>query len=1182
MKRSSLHRIRRLSLQAGIAVSGLALLAVPASAQFRASIQGTVTDSTGGVIPNATLTLTDTDNNRVLTATSNESGTYNFNALPPDNFTLTATAKGFQGQTIQNVHLNPDQANAVNVQLPIGEATTTVNVNANNLPTLDSETASINGNISSEQIQHLPSAGRDVFSLVQLAPGVFGDGARGSAGSARNLPGTVGPGGSGQGIFQTENAPQANVNGSRNDSNGISIDGISTVSAVWGGASVITPTEDSIGNVKVIANGYDAENGRFSGAQVQLTSKTGTNDVHGSAFFRAYRPGLNAYQRYNGSGTFNYVNPDGTLRSPTDRGLLRDNQRANQIGGSVGGPIWKDKIFAFFAYETQRDNSPATTTGWYETAALRALAPTGSVAATYLGFAGEAPASTAIVGANCANAGLNEDPTKGAITCRTVNGGLDIGSPLTTGRGTQDASYQSVQNPGQGRGFDGSPDIALYATANPTQQTASQYNGRLDANVGGKDHIAFAIYWVPLTRTNYNGPVRAQNLFHHNQINDAYSGIWNHTFSPSFLNEARVNDAGYRWNEVTSNPQAPFGLPSSQVDAFGSLTGSNQLSSFGAPGPTNLNQHSYTFKDVATKVIGNHTIKFGGELDRIYYLNNNVGGARPSYIFYNLWNFLNDAPHGESGTFDPATGIPTTNRQDTRTNIWGGFVQDAWKARPNLTLNVGVRYSYFGSLYSKQNNLGVVQFGSGPSTYTGINIRRGGNLVNPQTGNVGPQFGFSFAPTALKNRMVLRGGYGLNFNQTEIAIMSNGAGNAPFIYSSTFNNSTPTVADPHIVYGTAPTPVTLFGYPPNPNAITTFNSANLPLAPGSSAVAYQDRQPTIYTQNFSLDTQLDLGHQLVATVGYQGSVSRHLTLNSQTYVNAFANGQAQNPLLQNVQIFANTGTANSNALLLGLKHQLSHDVQFDAEFQYARSMDTGSQPYYQDPYPYRPDLAYGRSDFNIGKAFKLNGLWQPHLWHGNRLVGQALNGWSVSGIYNLHTGFPFSSVYNVSGGSLYYAASGYGTLRPTAYNGGGGTDRGNEAFEVGRPNRNFSSAGANQPYFTLPASGIGSQVTGVNAGGVVTTPVYTLPQLPGVSRNAFTGPGYQDLDATITKAFGLHPGRIVGEHASVEIRADAFNLFNNTNLDNSSVDTNVQSSTFSQASRGLSGRTVNLQARFSF
>ena len=1163
---------KRRRLQAASSAAAFALLATSAAAQFRASIQGTVTDPDGGVIPNVTLTLTDTETSKVLHATSNESGTYNFNALAPDNYTLTASATGFQTQTIQNLHVNPDQANAVTVKLPLGEATTTVNVSASNLPTLDTETASINGNIDSAQIQHLPSSGRDVFSLVQLAPGVFGDGARGSGGTARNLPGTVGPGGSGTGIFQTENAPQSNANGGRNDSNGISIDGISTVSAVWGGASVITPTEDSIGNVKVVANQYDAEDGRFSGAQVQLTSKTGSNDFHGSAFFRAYRPGLNAYQRYNGAGTFidTVAGPLGpTPATPADRGLLRDNQRANQIGGSIGGPIWKDKVFAFFAYETERDNSAVTGTGWYETPQFRALAPTGSVAATYLNFPGEAVVSNALIDQTCAAAGLVE-----GSNCRQIAGqGLNIGSPLTTARGLQDTTYVSATSPGVGSGLGNTPDIALYQTSNPTQQTASQYNGRLDANIGSRDHIAFAIYWVPLSRTNYQGTIRSQNLWHHDQINDAYSGIWNHTFSPNFLNEARVNDAGYRWNEVTSNPQAPFGLPQSTVAGFGNLTGSNQLNFFGAPGPTNLNQHSYTFKDVATKVVGNHSIKFGGELDRIYYLNNPVYSARPSFNFYNVWNFLNDAPFSESGTFNPATGIPNVNRQDDRQNLWGGFVQDAWKARPNLTLNFGVRYSYFGAFYSKQNNLAVVNFGTGTDTYTGVNIRRGGSLTNPQTGNLGPQFGFSYAPTGLNNHMVIRGGYGLNFNQTEIAILGNGANNPPFIFGANFDTSTPTHADPRIRYGTATSPNSLYGYAANPNATTTFNSANLPTLGGASAVAYQQNQPTTYTQHFSLDTQIDLSHQLVATVGYQGSVSRHLTLASQTYVDAFAFGQAQNPLLTNVQLFGNTGTANNNSLLVGLKHQMSHSVQFDAEFQWAKAMDTGSQPYYTDPYPYDPSLAYGRSDFNVGKSFKIYGLWQPMYWHGNHLVGQALNGWSVSGIYNLHTGFPFTANYNVPGGNLYYAASNYNSLRPSSYNNSGGKSTSNAAFENGRPNTNFPTAGASQTYFGVPTAPVADAVTGFAAG---------LPQLPGVSRNSFTGPGYRDVDATITKAFGFHPGRIVGEHASIEIRADAFNLFNNTNLSNASIDNNIQDPTFGQASNGLAGRTVNLQARFSF
>ena len=1140
----------------------LAVAATSAHAQFRASIQGTVSDATGAAIPNATLTLTDSDTGRSFTAKSNDSGVYNFNALAPDHYKLLASAAGFKQQVIDDVHLIPEQSNALNVQLALGETTTTVNVNAADVAVLDTETASTSGSVDANQIQHLPSPGRDVFSLVQLAPGVFGDGAQGSGGGSNNLPGTQGPGGSGSGIFSTENGPQANANGGQYETNGISIDGISTASAVWGGTSVITPTEDSIGSMKIVSNEYDAQNGRFSGAQVEITSKTGTNQFHGSLFFRANRPGLNAYQRYNGPGTFN-------AGTPEERNLLRDTKRSNQYGGSIGGPILKDRLFAFFAYETEPQNSTSTGSGWYDTAAFRALAPAGTIASTYLNFPGAAPSGT-LVEQTCADVGLIEGQN-----CRTVPGqGLNLGSPIASGRGTQDLTWQSATNPGVGGGLTNVGDIALYNTATPLTISAKQYNGRLDADVTKKDHVAFAIYWVPYSSTSFNGPARAYNLYHHDQTNDAYTVIYNHVFSPTFLNEARANDAGWRWNEITSNPQEPFGLPTSQVDGIGSIT----LQSFGAPGPSNFNQHTYTFRDVATKIVGNHNIRFGGELTRLQYLNNPTYSARPSYNFYNIWDFINDAPHSEAGSFDPATGTPTTARQDNRENLWGAFIQDDWKAKPNLTINAGLRYSYFAPYYSKQNNLGVVQLGSGAGTYSDLTVRRGGNLTNAQKLNFGPQFGFAFSPDMLHGKAVVRGGYGLNFNQTEIAITGNSAGNPPNVLNASFNSSSivngVATIDPRIVYGVAADPNSLFGYPANPNAIGGFNANNLPLSGGASVVAYQPTQPTIYTQHFSLDTQIDLGHKLVASVGYQGSLSRHLIVQSWLYANAFAQGQAQNPLVSNVQFFGNTGHSNNNSLLLGLKHQMSHGLQFDAEFNYAKTMDTGSGPYYQDPYPYRPDLAYGRSDFNYGKAFKLYGLWQPVFFRNNSLLHTVVDGFSFSGIYNIHTGFPFTAVYNVNGGNLYYGSSPYNNLRPAAFLGGSHQVTSNKAYEQGLPNLNFPTAPTTtaSPYFLNPVAPV-APGGGVAAG---------LPTLPGVARNSFNGPGYQDVDATVTKNFALPHVKGLSEAPGLEFRADAFNLFNQTNLTPGSVNTNYLQSTFGQASSGLAGRIVNLQARFSF
>ena len=1145
------------------------LFGATAVAQFRTSIQGVVTDPQGEVVPGATLTLTDTSTNQTVIRTSNGNGVFNFNALPADHFSLVIESKGFKKKILNDLQLIPEQPNALNVQLELGGASETITVDASQVAALDTQTASIGGTITSNQIQNMPSFGRDVFQLIQLAPGVFGNGSQGGGNAGtNNLPGVAGPGGSaaGAGIFATENGPQAVANGGQTQTNSISIDGISTVSAVWGGTTIITPNEDSVDNVKILSNGYDAENGRFSGAQIQVTSKSGTNSYHGSIFFRANRPGLNAYQPYNGPGSLQ----PGT---PEERGLLRNTQRFNQIGGSVGGPIWKDRIFAFFAYETIRNSSSTTATAWYETSAFDGLAPANSIASKFLTFPGAGVSAAGMISETCANIGLVEN-----VNCRTIPGqGLNIGSPLTSPLGTQDLTWTGPNNPGIGSGLSNVADIANFTTLNPTTTTQVQYNGRLDANITQRDHASFAIYWVPVSTTNFVGPIRTYNLFHHAQINNAFAGIWNHTFSPTFLNEARANAAGWRWNEVDTNPQAPFGLPQAQIDQIGSIP-STGLITFGAPGPSVLNQWTYSYKDVATKVVSNHTLKFGGEITRLYFLNENTGAARPNYNFYNIWAFLNDAPHFQGGTFDPLTGIPTAHRQDDRVTIYGFFIQDDWKARRNLTFNLGLRYSYFGPLSTKQNNLNSVQFGSGSAMFTGMSIRLGGNLWGAQKGNFGPQVGFAWSPDAFHDRFVVRGGYGLNFNQEEIAISANAGSNPPSTVSPAFASVSPSNINPNIVYAVASDPHSLFGYPPNPNTITAFNSVNLPIGGNVSLTAFPANLPTAYTHHYSLDTQYDLGHQLIATVGYQGSTAHHLITNSNAYVLAAAQGFALNPLVTSVGFFNTQGASNNNSLRLGLKHSFSHQFMADAEFVWAKSMDDGTNPYQQDPYPYFPTYARGRSDYNVGKAFKIYGLWQPVFFRGSHSwLEKVVGGWSVSGIFNLHTGFPWTPVFNVPGGQLYFQGSGYSQLRPAAYLGGAGHDTSNGAFKSGpgvgnSQNRNFPQAGPNQPYFLKP--------TFTLAGAFPTTSA--VPQPPGVARNSLTGPGYRDLDATLVKAFGLPRLPVLGENAKFEFRADAYNLFNNLNFDPTSITNDITLLNFGQAQRALGSRTVSLQARFSF
>ncbi len=1124
----------------------LSLCAVSTYAQYRASIQGVVTDPDGATVSGATLTLTNLETNQKLTATTNDSGIYNFNALPPSKYSLTVEKTGFRKRVLENVGVIPEQANALNLQLEVGQVTEVVSVSGDSTPLIDTETASVAGTVSSNQIQHMPSFGRDVFQLVQLAPGVFGDGAQGNGGGSQNLPGTQGPGGTGgnTGIFATENGPQVLANGGQYENNGITIDGISTASAVWGGTTIISPSEDSIESVKVVSNGYDAENGRFSGAQIQVTSKSGGNQFHGGAFFDAHRPGLNAYQRFNGLGN----------------SVLRDNNRFNQFGGNVGGPIWKNKIFFFFNYETAREpNSSSVGNGWYETSSFAAFAPAGSIAAKYLSFPGSGVVSQGINPSTCATAGLTE-----GVNCRTIPGqGLDIGSPLKTALGTQDLGWVSPTTPGVGGGLDGVADIANFITSSTTTSSKAQYNGRVDADVTNKDRIGFAMYYVPQSASFLNGGARAYNFFNHSQINEAFSGIWNHTFSPTLLNEARVNAAGWRWNEVSSNPQSPVGLPSDFIGNIGSIGAPN---SFGPNVGSILNQWTYTFKDVATKIYGRHTIKFGGEVTRLFYLNECAGCGVPNYNFFNIWDFLNDAPHNEGGGFNPNTGFPTTLRQDNRTDIWGLFAQDDFKIRSNLTINLGLCWSYFGPLSSKEGNMFVAVPGAGANYLTGLTVQKG-NSWNAQKGNFGPQIGVAWSPTRFHNKLVVRGGYGLNYNQEEIAISSNIGGNPGLVVFPSLNMSTPTSPNPGIIYAVSSDVHSLNGYPANPNTKASFNANGLPASGAQVNVSvFPTDLPTMRVHHYSLDAQYDLGHQFVATLGYQGSLSRNTYFHENPNAVPATLGYTLNPQIGGGDYWGVSGSGNYNALLAGLKHQFSRQFMADAQFAWSKSMDTSSAPYSEQVYPYNPSLNYGRSDYNVGKAFKLYGLWQPVFFHGSRgWMEKIAGGWSVSGILNLHSGFPWSPVLNFSG-SLYCGTCGYSQLLPAAYLGGAGTSTSNDAFKTGS---NYPNGGA--AYFSTPTF---TAYSGTNSGTA-------LPQT-GIRRNSLTGPGYKDVDMTLAKAFGLPNIPVLGENAKFEFRINAYNVFNNLNFKPDSIVNDINATGFGRATSALAARTVTLGARFSF
>lgn len=1174
---------RRKSLSASnlwwlVVLALVALLPLPAHAQYNASLQGTVIDQQGAVIPGATVSLTDKETNHTITTTSGARGEFVFNQLPPNTFRVTVSRDGFQTKVLDNVTLLAEQANALNVTLEVGGAAQTVTVNAANTPLIDTETGNVGGTITQNDLAKMPDFGRDPLQLVQLAPGMFGDASQQAGGGTFSLPGNQGDGSAGNssGPYMTENKPQAFANGQRNDTNGISLDGVAITSVTWGSAAVVTPNPDSIKEIKVDTNDYDAEYGRFSGAQIQMISQNGTNTFHGTALFKLDRPGLNAYQRWDPNN-----NPQ------------RDNARYNEFGGTLGGPLLRNKLFFFFSYDSIRNHGTSTGGGWYDTASFDSESAAGTIANKFLTIKGAGAVYSKILedpadGHDCANINLIQ-----GVNCNYIQGkGLDIGKPLTIGVGKQDPSYQAptsngVYTPGLGgdgtgnyaANMDGNADLMYIATVGPNNNINTQYGGRVDYQATSKDLIAGDIYYVPVNNTTYNGPNRASNLFYHNALNYSTGLLYNHVFSSTLLNEARVDMAGWKWNELTDNPQSPLGLPDAQIQQNnygGNSFASTVPASFGPSVGSVFDQWTLSYKDVLTKVQGSHNLKFGGQVTKLAYLDEPTWDAEPTYFFNNLWDFMNDAPIGENVTADPRTGIPSYFRKDDRQNLLAFFGQDDWKVKPNLTLTMGVRWEYFGGMYEKSGNEPNVRLGTGSATLTDLKIVLGGNQVVAPKGNFGPQVGFAWSPKQFQSRLVLRGGFGIGFNGLEEAITTNTRNNPPFVANGV------NLTGSQIVYGTASNLYQAGALPANPNLITTFNAANLPVnGVPTSVTALPTNLPTSYDYRYSLEAQYDLGSQWVATLGYSGSTGRHLPL--QTNLNNYyaqqilAGQMAFNPIVNGIDWYYDGGSSNFNSMLAELRHQFAHSFEADAQYRWSKSLDNGSGPYTTPDYEFMPGYNWGSSDFDVRNMIKLYANWSPVIFHGsNSLMEKLVGGWNISPIFNFHTGFPYNVVFgNGIACNAFYGGScgngGNGSLRPARYKGGAGSSQSTDSFKNGA--NHFPGGGL--AFFTAPTVPTGNSWST----DVAPTPV-ALPTVPGIGRNAFFGPRYSDLDLAMTKAFGLPNMKILGEDARFEIRANAFNLFNKLNLAN--IDNTVTDSTFGRANGVLGSRTIEMEAHFKF
>jgi hypothetical protein len=1101
-----------------------------ALAQFGSSLNGTVQDSTGAVIPGATITLLNTATRQTRTATSSSGGSYNFGELGPGTYNLTVTAPNFKTANLTSIQVGGEAPRTANVTLQAGGAATSVEVDASDQNALQTSDASIGSTLSSEAIERLPAIGGDPYELLRTAPGITGDASRSGAGTANFLPNGAGPGQSNSGIFQTENQIQISADGQQVGANNFLIDGVSVNSLGQAGAAVVTPNQESVAQITILSTSFSAEDGRNSGAQIKVVSKSGTNTLHGSGYFRYDEPGLNAYNK-------TFVLP-GNIMSPP---ALRVNNSARDYAGSLGGPIIKDKLFLFASYEGFKVSNNSSVNQYVETPQFDAAIGAqrgGTVSATIAAGVGSAPRVLSVLAPTCATYNMQNLP------CAVVGTGLDVGSFGNAARNGTYFNQNNCVNPtdpacvagfavgtggfNTGAGLDGVPDLEFAQILDPTHSHANQFNGRVDYYFTPKDQFAASVYFTKLDQLGPSGSIgnRPQADVPQKPLNSAATVIYIHTFTPTLLNEARANFTRFFDNQLQdgASDNVNYGIPYINVQNL--PIGGDQYGVVQAPtSPAIFAENTYEVRDALTKVMGSRTLKVGGEY-RWEQDNNNLGGnSRPVYAFQGLFNFANNAPIYEGITANPLTGGPANTARYLRSNTLGVFAQHDWKITPSFTINTGVRYEYFEPFRNKGQELNLPVLGAAGSELAGAALTPHNHFFNSDYTGVTPKFGFAYVPPIDNGKMVIRGGVARAMNRLNFSILDNATEDGPgyFNYSICCGTAPGDFNTPfdggQIVYslGSSNSPAS---YAPNP-ALKTALVNNLPVGQQIEVYGSPARVKTPYAYLYSLETQMQLREDVVLTVGFQGSEAHHLP----RLVNEnFLYNIAATPF--SAAYFAQTDS-NSNyaGLNVHLSKTMKHGYLIDATYTYSKSLDqisngTGADALANQTDPANNRTEWGPSDYDDKHRLTVSGLWTiPGTHADNHLLNIATNGWQINGIYTIHSGFPFTPVdYDPNIIAEQTSTAIVNPIRPVGYGGG---------FVASCSNSNYISGNdVKNTKFTFLTTG---------------AKFYT----PGIGRNSFRGPCYTDTDLSLAREQKFS---VLDHKLNVRFQANLFNAFNQLNL----------------------------------
>ncbi len=1105
-------------------VSATALLA-----QFTSGLEGTVFDPTGALVPNATVNLKEVSTGVEHSTVTSTAGIYHFTALHAGRFELTVKAPGFETAVLGNIAIQVAETRTLDVTLKLGATTQEVSVTALVTPVTLSSGA-VSGQINETKVHELPLVGRNMFSLVVLTPGVTGLPSGGGQAYAQATAD----------IFNAELGVNLNANGQRAESNNFMVDGATTNGNPRGGVTNLTPNADSIQEVRVQTNNFSAEYGRNAAAIVNVETKSGTNLYHGTLSWFHTDTHLNSRNVFQSSGGYQNRGAPVFLR--------------NEFAGSFGGPVRKDRDFFFGSADILRSGVGL---------GFPALVPTPDLI-NYL---------KANLPNNISTKVLTSFPTSFQPNRTFTTAGADVQSSCT---GT--APIGPFGSASTGLVTSGpltaipcnTPVSGIGDFSSTVFRNGRQVNARFDHNWHEfKDRLYGSFYRTTRQTVEFASPSIYFPAF--SPAEPEYTHLinvdWTHTAGPSFVNEMKVSYT----RTFGDAPCDHCEVPSMGADDGTALPGDGFIGLF--------KQNNYEWKDIASLARGRHNFKFGANWarhhdDEIF----TDTTRRPTFQFGSLLQFAADKPYIEGNIqFDPRTGQVGVVNVDFayRSTDLGAFIQDDFKIRSNLTLNLGLRWETFTGPTERFNRLnnGVFQGGATfQDRITNLKMDHVSQLWQTRLNQFAPRFGFAWDPTH-RGRMSVRGGVGIFYDRPENQLYTGNRSNLPRVANATCQTGV-TVCQP--TYGLGASGTSPYNFPAVTGVLFGLDSKNGLLSARTSQVITDPNLQTQYGQNWSLGVQYEVVRGWLAEGYYIGSVGHHLY--SSYNVNRFAGDRIQNNggIVRYNTSFGvlSYGQANYNSAYNGgtlsiHNRGFSHGVNFQAAYTFGKAIDQ-SQTFGPNPVDIlHLNLQRGLADFNVARRLSFSTLWQvPHLGGSSPIANILLNGWQLSNITILQKGTPFTVFCGSSFSAVRDASGNIIGNKGCDYNADGtNNDRPNAI--AGIPNSGFSeNQFLNTRIFACTASRCGNLF-----------PAPALGQIGTLGRNTFIGPGYINTDFSATKR--THIPWIVGtEGAQLEFRAEFFNVFNKVNL--TGVNSNIASGGFGFANGAFPARDVQFGLRVEF